>query len=380
MAKGIYTYYKERLIEIGGSNKCLYLKSISKKSTYDIGRIFEGRDEKVAELVDFLWSGKKYALTLIDKSEQSDIVRNLTGKDGGIDYEAEGLAEVVSKKQRQAKRDEEQRILDAEIAKLKELRREAEELESETGRNELYLGYPFVFGCIPEGSQKTLIKAPLLLFPVKIEIDDEGAVEIRPNEAEKIHINHALIYAYAQAKRLNIEHLDLEYDNLQNLPSVSDVVEYLKNGRIKIDCQVSKNVFAYSKFKEPEGKAELSVRYAAVLGRFPLSNSIYNDYTALEKKNLMNDATAELLRIGKIKKKKQKKKAKDEGKAPTYAIKMLDYAQSRVAERVGECGNMVIYGPPGTGKSQTIVNIITDAICKNKRVLVVSQKKAALDD
>ena len=40
---------------------------------------------------------------------------------------------------------------------------------------------------------------------------------------------------------------------------------------------------------------------------------------------------------------------------------------------------MVIYGPPGTGKSQTIVNIITDAICKKKRILVVSQKKAALD-
>ena len=40
---------------------------------------------------------------------------------------------------------------------------------------------------------------------------------------------------------------------------------------------------------------------------------------------------------------------------------------------------MVIYGPPGTGKSQTIVNVITDALTKGKRVLVVSQKKAALD-
>ena len=379
MAKGIYTYYKERLIEIGGSNKCLYLKSISKKSTYDIGRIFEGRDEKVAELVDFLWSGKKYALTLIDKSEISELVRNLTGKDGGIDYEAEGLAENVSKKQRQAKREEEQRIIEGEITKLKELRREADELESETGRNELYLGYPFVFGCIPEGSQKTFIKAPLLLFPVKIEIEDDGTVEIRLNDAEKIHINHALVYAYAQAKRLKIDTLDLEYDDLSAFGSVSDVVEYLRGGRIKIDCQASKNVFSYSKFKEPEGKGELSVRYAAVLGRFPLSNSIYNDYTQLEKKNLMNDATAELLRIGKIKTKKQKNKSRNEEKAPTYAIKMLDYAQSRVAERVSECGNMVIYGPPGTGKSQTIVNVITDAICKNKRVLVVSQKKAALD-
>lgn len=40
---------------------------------------------------------------------------------------------------------------------------------------------------------------------------------------------------------------------------------------------------------------------------------------------------------------------------------------------------MVIYGPPGTGKSQTIVNVIADALCKNKKVLVVSQKKAALE-
>ena len=40
---------------------------------------------------------------------------------------------------------------------------------------------------------------------------------------------------------------------------------------------------------------------------------------------------------------------------------------------------MVIYGPPGTGKSQTIVNIISDALARKKRVLIVSQKKAALD-
>lgn len=39
----------------------------------------------------------------------------------------------------------------------------------------------------------------------------------------------------------------------------------------------------------------------------------------------------------------------------------------------------MIYGPPGTGKSETIVNIIGDALSKGKRVLMVSQKKAALD-
>ena len=65
MSKSIYTYYKERLIEIGGKNKCLYLKNISKKNAYDIGRIFEGREDKVNELIKFLWSAGKDPLSLI---------------------------------------------------------------------------------------------------------------------------------------------------------------------------------------------------------------------------------------------------------------------------------------------------------------------------
>ena len=381
MGKGIYTYYKERLIEIGGKNKCLYLKNVTGKSAYDIGRIFEGRDEKVAEFVDFLWSGKNYPLTLIDKSERNDIIRNIEmAKRGGKpEPDSAVLDEAAQKKRARQRTEEEKRIIEAEVTKIKELKREIESIEQETGRNELYLGYPFVFGCITSGPTKTLIKAPLLLFPVKIEIEDDYTVEIRLNEAEKIHINHALVYAYAQAKRLRVEHLDLEYDTLASrFKTVSDVVNYLVGSKIKIDCQPSKNVFAYAKFKEPETKTELSVRYGAVMGRFPLSNSIYNDYTLLEKKNLTNDAVSELLRVGKIKKTKKKNK-KGEKPAPSYAVKMLDYAQSEVVKKVEKNGNMVIYGPPGTGKSQTIVNIITDAIAKKKRVLVVSQKKAALD-
>jgi len=40
---------------------------------------------------------------------------------------------------------------------------------------------------------------------------------------------------------------------------------------------------------------------------------------------------------------------------------------------------MVIQGPPGTGKSQTIVNLIAEAMASNKRVLFVAEKKAALE-
>lgn len=39
----------------------------------------------------------------------------------------------------------------------------------------------------------------------------------------------------------------------------------------------------------------------------------------------------------------------------------------------------LIYGPPGTGKSEVISNIISNALIKGKDVLMVSEKKAALD-
>ena len=84
MGKGIYTYYKERLIEIGGNNRCLYLKSVTRKSAYDLGRLFEGRDDKIYEFIDFLWSCGKFSLPIISAKEKSDILSNLDLSDKGV--------------------------------------------------------------------------------------------------------------------------------------------------------------------------------------------------------------------------------------------------------------------------------------------------------
>ena len=375
MGKGIYTYYKERLIEIGGNSKCLYLKNVSRRGTYDIGRIFEGREDKIRELLGFLYSGGKAPLTLISEGEKEDIIKNLdsarTVKKPRA--ETEGASLAPAKKQRP-----EADILPSEIAKIRELKREAEEIERETGRSELYVGYPFVFGSISRGASKSPIKAPLMLIPVKIEIIGEDTVELRLNEQEKIRINPAFVLAVAQARRLNIDGLELEFDSISRFSCAKDVTDYLRKYGIRIDCSVAKNVYGYSKFKEPDVKAStLSVRYGAVLGRFTLSSSIFNDYSLLEKSKLTNDAINELLRTKGARVKKASKRRQPP--SVSYPVKMLDFAQNEVVSKVDKNGNMVIYGPPGTGKSQTIVNVITDAISKGKRVLVVSQKRAALD-
>ena len=41
--------------------------------------------------------------------------------------------------------------------------------------------------------------------------------------------------------------------------------------------------------------------------------------------------------------------------------------------------SFILFGPPGTGKSQTITNLIANALYHQKRVLFVAEKKAALD-
>lgn len=57
----------------------------------------------------------------------------------------------------------------------------------------------------------------------------------------------------------------------------------------------------------------------------------------------------------------------------------VDSSQLEAIADAGEGKSFLLYGPPGTGKSQTITNMIANALYKGKRVLFVAQKMAALD-
>jgi hypothetical protein len=56
-----------------------------------------------------------------------------------------------------------------------------------------------------------------------------------------------------------------------------------------------------------------------------------------------------------------------------------DGSQALAAEAVRRGGHTVIQGPPGTGKSQTIMNIIAQAVLDGRSVLFVAEKLAALE-
>jgi len=56
-----------------------------------------------------------------------------------------------------------------------------------------------------------------------------------------------------------------------------------------------------------------------------------------------------------------------------------DASQLRALTLAASSRNIVVHGPPGTGKSQTISNLIADALGRRQTVLFVSAKMAALD-
>ena len=70
----------------------------------------------------------------------------------------------------------------------------------------------------------------------------------------------------------------------------------------------------------------------------------------------------------------------DEGDPLDTLLPMPSDSSQYSAVSLSDTGaSFVLHGPPGTGKSQTITNIIANALSHGKRVLFVAEKKAALD-
>jgi very-short-patch-repair endonuclease len=64
---------------------------------------------------------------------------------------------------------------------------------------------------------------------------------------------------------------------------------------------------------------------------------------------------------------------------PTMEVMDCDSSQAEALMDVASGRHLVIQGPPGTGKSQTISNLIAEAVHAGKKVLFVAEKLAALE-
>ena len=300
----IYSKYKERFIQISGNNRSIFVKGIVKKYNFDIGAIMENRND-TDEFTDFLWHQRRSFSLINDKVVQkmlkqaakSDSVAEVGDKlipDAlGIEDEALAADITVQVKKKKSVKDlsPSQKIVSGQLASLKYLKREVEEMEKETGLYDLYIGYPFVVGQLSPDIQ---LRAPLLLFPAHIHIEkDEATLTLTPNQP--VMLNKAFVLAYAKEHNVSTDKLIQEFDPLADdtFSNPYDVADYLNAHGFKLRSTRRKTLQSFDPSYGPmEG---LEIKNYALIGKFPLANAIYNDYLALEKDNLTTPSIDALL-------------------------------------------------------------------------------------
>ncbi|MBO4539015.1 MAG: AAA family ATPase, partial [Clostridia bacterium] len=216
-----------------------------------------------------------------------------------------------------------------------------------------YIGYPYLIA----KRNKTKIKAPMLFFPVRQ--DEDGYV----SSTDRPFPNRALFLLGEKGKTKRL----FEKLSSSGITSVEQFSEVLSACGYNFDFSDKKTPISFKNM--PETAKKPKVAPVAVLGRFPVATEIQEDYYRLKKNGLVTPVLEQLL-TGKTRKNKPLEKK------IRYTEK-TDASQEKAL--LSSNNNIVLFGPPGTGKSQTISAIVGNAVANGKKILVVCQKKVALD-
>lgn len=282
-----------------------------------------------------------------------------------------------------------------EISKrLRKIARTERFIEEERGSEDLYVAYPFVRGKLTDG---TTIHAPLAFFPVTLNTTEtsnggQGTYWQLQRRDEPALLNRSFLLAYGHFNQVKIseELLEKSLDELSrdSLAFRTELYELLKESPLEINFNqdlFQEKLQYFDAQSKPdvellERNGELKLYPEAVLGIFPQAGS----YLGPDYENLINLAPTSLL-VGEGSIKNPSPTRKDVGDSPpqgevnTFTAFSQDASQEQALTRVKQGESLVVQGPPGTGKSQLIANLITDFAARGKRVLLVCQKRVALD-
>lgn len=272
--------------------------------------------------------------------------------------------------------------------KLRKLWRNERFVFEERGARDLYVGWPFARGIFGNG---TLVRAPLLFFPVSIEMEDNGW-KLKPRTDEYCYLNRSFLLAYSHFNQVPVDEKLMDF-NFEEFPTDSrsfrvSLYELFKQSDVELNFNqqnFTDNLLPFNNFNKAEfegrfKKGTITLYPEAVLGLFPQAGSyLVPDYLELLSDRSVQDIAS--LFAG--------KNIEDDTSGFEYLSVLkeeqtvtpfkLDAFQENALKAIKSGKSLVIQGPPGTGKSQLISNIMADYASRGKRTLLVCQKRAALD-
>lgn len=264
------------------------------------------------------------------------------------------------------------KAIESQPKKFEYLSREARNIYAQTGVWPLYIAKNFLIGTTPKASN---INAPLIFVDVEIK-KYNGEIFLKRKNTNFI-VNEKILSFLKNDYKNNIVSLN-EIKNFSYL----EIQTLIKKIILKdhLESIINNNEFLNLKQNEINEQFNNFFLYDAyVLGIFePHGGAIKNDLEVIISNNI-DPFDEEINNVNQQIYYKNYHFLAEENKLPLIQINRPLNIFQKYAIHSGLVKNTLIYGPPGTGKSEVIASIIANVINDLKSILIISEKKAALD-
>jgi len=214
--------------------------------------------------------------------------------------------------------------------------------------------------------------APLLLWPAKVGMENSRGGNFSVSfdkDRGDVRLNPALEGLLGTPKYEELKSLKNELRSISSI-RMNNVLEIL-----------SESVAEHQLKKHPSVSLDVDVGHFEVFSSAVIFNAkfvgqaISEDLRQLRQIPIEGTALESLLKTNN----EEQSYIDNIDNTELFNVVRSDPSQDKAIHNSRNLPGLVVEGPPGTGKSQTIVNIVADCMGRGESVLIVCQKRAALN-